>query len=96
MVAELVAYLAQAVVQHPDRVTAKETQHPGRVEVLLKVAADDFGRIIGRNGQTIAAIRARAELAGKRQGRDVSVEAVDPAKSRPGEGSPSGDDSRVG
>ena len=46
-------------------------------EVNVTVDQEDYGRLIGRNGQTINAIRTVAEAAGKRQGVSVAVEVVD-------------------
>jgi predicted RNA-binding protein YlqC (UPF0109 family) len=45
------------------------------------MAQDDFGRVIGRNGQTIEAIRTLAGSVAQRQGLTVSVDVIDPRES---------------
>ena len=53
----LVEYLAKALVEHPDAVSVAE--RPGDLGnvIELVVAKEDLGRIIGREGRTIKAIR---------------------------------------
>jgi uncharacterized protein len=77
VIGELVEHLAKVVVRRPDAVVAKAVQKPGRVDVALEVAHDDFGRVIGKSGQTIGAIRTLAVFAGRRQGLEVTVEVVE-------------------
>ena len=78
MVSELVSYLVSSIVRHSDAVQVTEDAKGGGIDVSVEVAADDFGRIIGRNGQTINAIRLLANLVGEREGKRVSVDVVDP------------------
>ena len=78
MIEQLVEYLAQGVVERTADVKATGEQKPGRVDVVLEVASQDFGRVIGRNGQMIGAIRTLAAFAGQRQGLDVSIEVAEP------------------
>jgi uncharacterized protein len=85
VIAELVEHLAKVVVRHPDAVVVKAAQKPGRVDVALHVAYDDFGRVIGKSGQTIGAFRTLAGFAGRRQGLEVTVEVVEETR-RPSSG----------
>ena len=67
-VRELVAYLAEALVDEPEAVTVEE--RPGASTVYeLSVAPGDLGKVIGRQGRTAKAMRtllaARAEVEGK-------------------------------
>ena len=78
MIGELVEYVVGSLVTEADAVKVTATEHPGRVEVDLSVASDDYGRVIGRNGQTISAIRTLASVLGKRHGVDVAVEVTNP------------------
>ena len=80
MIAEVVEYLARAVVTKPDEVTIKEEQKAGRVMIDVSVAREDFGRVIGRSGQTIDAIRTLARVVAERQKVEAVVEVVDPDK----------------
>ena len=65
MISELVSYLARGVVKQSEAVQVSEKANGGRIDVAVEVAAEDFGRIIGRNGQTINAIRLLANLVGE-------------------------------
>jgi predicted RNA-binding protein YlqC (UPF0109 family) len=72
-----VLYVIRALVDNPDsvRVTAAETE---RATVLtVSCEKKDIGKIIGKNGKTIAAIRALANGAGGRMGKRVNVEVQD-------------------
>jgi uncharacterized protein len=72
-----VLYVVRALVDSPDsvRVTTAETE---RATVLtVSCEKKDIGKIIGKNGRTIAAIRALANGAGGRMGKRVNVEVQD-------------------
>jgi predicted RNA-binding protein YlqC (UPF0109 family) len=72
-----VLYVIRALVDTPDsvRVTTAETE---RATVLtVSCEKKDIGKIIGKNGKTIAAIRALANGAGGRMGKRVNVEVQD-------------------
>jgi uncharacterized protein len=53
----LIAYLAQALVAHPEAVRVEERKSDHGLVLELTVAKDDLGRVIGREGRTIKAIR---------------------------------------
>jgi len=71
--AELVEFIARAIVTDPEAVRVRETDG-GRV-LELETAADDRGRVIGRQGRIAKAMR--AVLAASRAGADVRLEIVD-------------------
>ena len=53
---EMIAYIARSLVDHPEAVEVRRL--PGRSMLFeLKVAEEDRGRVIGREGQTVQAIR---------------------------------------
>jgi predicted RNA-binding protein YlqC (UPF0109 family) len=74
---ELVEYLCKAIVEHPDQVRVNEVEGETAVIVEIRVAPDDTGRVIGRQGRIIAAIRTLARAAATRQGKRVVVEVVE-------------------
>jgi hypothetical protein len=53
----LVEYLAKSLVDHPEEVLLAERHRENTVILEIKVATDDIGKIIGKNGNTINAIR---------------------------------------
>ena len=73
----LLLFLARALVDEPERVevTGKETD--SRVDLTLRVAPDDMGRIIGRNGRTIKAVRAVVKAASVPMNKRVNVEVAE-------------------
>jgi uncharacterized protein len=71
---ELVLILARALVDEPDAVEVLGTEIDSRVDLELRVAPDDMGKIIGRQGRTIRAIRTVAKAASVKLGKRVSVE----------------------
>lgn len=74
---ELLLYIAQNLVDHPEQVTVKELVRDD--EIIFEVSAEksDMGKIIGRQGRIIKEIRILMRSVAKRQGKRVSVEIVD-------------------
>ena len=54
---ELVEYLVKSIVDSPQEVLLAARENEGTLLMELKVADDDLGRVIGKNGNTINAIR---------------------------------------
>jgi predicted RNA-binding protein YlqC (UPF0109 family) len=73
----LLAVLARSLVDEPDEVEVSATEEDSRVDLELRVAPDDMGRVIGRQGRTIRAIRTVVKAASVKQGKRVSVEVPD-------------------
>lgn len=74
---ELVLVLARSLVDEPDKVEVSGTETDSRVDLELRVAEDDMGKIIGRHGRTIRAIRTVAKAASVKLGKRVTVEVPD-------------------
>ena len=73
---ELLLYMAQNLVENPDKVTVTEIE--GDPTVLeLRVAPEDMGKVIGRNGRIAKEIRAIMKSVAQRKGVRVAVEIVD-------------------
>ena len=77
---DVVAYLAQALVDDGDAVRVTEAEQSGAVVLELFVASDDLGKVIGRQGRTAAALRTLAAAAGERAGRKVMLEIREPGR----------------
>jgi predicted RNA-binding protein YlqC (UPF0109 family) len=54
---DLIKYIAQALVDHPEVVDVSEVEGAQTSVLELKVAKDDLGKIIGKQGRTARAIR---------------------------------------
>ena len=75
---DLVEFLARALVDDPDAVTVESFEEDdGTLVYEVTVAEDDTGKIIGRSGRTINALRAVVRAAAVRDGRRVLVDVVD-------------------
>jgi hypothetical protein len=74
---DLVEFLARSVVAEPDAVSVEEFDDGGELVLEVRVAEDDLGRVIGKDGRVAKAIRTIARAAGARDGRRVAVEIVE-------------------
>ena len=74
---KLLLLLVRPIVDEPDRVEVAATESDSRVDLELTVAPDDIGRVIGRGGRTIRAIRTVVKAASVKVGKRANVEVVD-------------------
>lgn len=74
---ELVAFLAKHLVNHPDAVEVRETVGEGAAVLELRVAKEDLGRIIGKQGRTAKSIRTILNAAASRTNRKVVLEIIE-------------------
>jgi predicted RNA-binding protein YlqC (UPF0109 family) len=74
---ELVRYLAKSLVSNPDAVEVKENENDGASVIELRVAKEDLGRIIGKQGRTAKSIRTLLNAAASRDNRRVVLEIVE-------------------
>jgi predicted RNA-binding protein YlqC (UPF0109 family) len=72
--AEFVTVVARMLARSPDEVQVTETVDGDNVVFKLHLAADDVGRVIGREGRVIRAIRSLLRAAAVRQGVRVGLE----------------------
>jgi len=54
---DLIHYIASALVDHPDQVQVKETEQDDTIVIELTVAKEDLGKVIGKQGRTVRAMR---------------------------------------
>ena len=74
---ELVQLLARSLVNHPDAVEVKEIQRDTASVLELKVAKEDLGRIIGKEGRTAKSIRTILTAVASRTHRRVVLEIIE-------------------
>jgi predicted RNA-binding protein YlqC (UPF0109 family) len=71
---ELVKYLVTALVDNPDQVKLTESTDETNTTIInLQVAPQDMGRVIGKNGKIISAIRELAKVKAIKQGKKVRL-----------------------
>jgi predicted RNA-binding protein YlqC (UPF0109 family) len=73
----LLLVLARSLVEEPDKVEVSGTETDSRVDLEVRVAQEDMGKIIGRGGRTIRAIRTVVKAASVKVGKRVNVEVPD-------------------
>jgi predicted RNA-binding protein YlqC (UPF0109 family) len=66
--------IAKAIVDSPDEVVVCENVDGKRVNLILSVAEDDMGMVIGKHGKIAKAIRTVMRAAANADGKDVNVE----------------------
>ena len=74
---DLLTYIAQNLVEHPQAVDVQETETDGNVVLELRVDPSDMGQVIGRQGRIAKEIRTLMRSVAQRQGKKVSVEIMD-------------------
>lgn len=78
MTEDLLGYLARALVDEPDEVSVESFEEEGGTTVLeLHVAEDDLGKVIGRGGRTVNALRVVMRACATKSGGRVLVDVVD-------------------
>lgn len=75
--AELLAYLARQLVDEPDAVRVETEEREDMTVLLLHVAPDDIGKVIGRAGRIVRALRTIMRAAGARAQTRVVLEIVE-------------------
>jgi predicted RNA-binding protein YlqC (UPF0109 family) len=63
----LVEYLVKSLADHPDQATLSEHETDDSVLLELRISPEDIGKIIGKNGNTINAIRTVMQAAASSQ-----------------------------
>lgn len=76
-IASLVSSLVLPLVDNADEVEITSSENEGTVLVEIRVHEEDAGKVIGRQGRVIKAIRTLSRAAGSRNGFAVEVELVD-------------------
>ena len=74
---DLLQYLAKSLVSKPDSVEIKETTNDDTSVFEVKVAKEDLGRIIGKQGHTVKSIRTLLNAAAAISNRKVVLEIVE-------------------
>lgn len=74
---ELLEVIAKNLVDNPDQVSVSEVKGERSIILELKVAPDDMGKVIGRQGRIAKEIRTVIRAYAQRTGQKVSVDIVD-------------------
>ena len=72
----LVEYIAKSLVDDPSQVYVSEIEGENSVILELRVGPEDMGRIIGKGGRTVNAMRTLIRVLAAKQGKRVTLEVV--------------------
>ncbi|HSB67033.1 MAG TPA: KH domain-containing protein [Anaerolineales bacterium] len=75
---ELIEFIAASLVDDPTQVRVSQDQRGGKVYIKLKVAKEDMGRVIGRQGRVANAMRMLLNVAATRSGKQAYLDVEDP------------------
>lgn len=73
-VIELVGFLVQGIVEHPNAVEVEEFYDSAGIVYGVRIHPDDAGRVIGREGRVASALRNLAKASATKIGAHVTVE----------------------
>jgi predicted RNA-binding protein YlqC (UPF0109 family) len=76
MMKELVEIIAKALVEHPEAVSVQEIEGEQSIILELKVADDDMGKVIGKQGRIAKAIRTVIKAAATKEEKRVMLEII--------------------
>lgn len=74
---DLLLYIARNLVENPDAVAVTEIEGEQELTLELRVAPEDMGKVIGRQGRIAKEIRTIVRSCAQRAGQKVSVDIVD-------------------
>ena len=74
---EFLRYLVQQLVEHPDEVMINHRQEGDKITYLLSMRQTDVGRLIGKGGSTIQAVRELLRASAEKDGRKVGLEILE-------------------
>ena len=73
----VIEVLARALTDRPDAVLVTESQHKHKTLIELFVAPGDLGKVIGRQGRNIAALRTLLHAVGAKERKHVLLEVLE-------------------
>lgn len=73
---DLLITLAKALVDHPEQVSVNQIEGEKSVILELRVAQEDMGKVIGKQGRIARAIRTLVKAAAAHEGKRVVVEII--------------------
>ena len=73
----LLLFLTRSLVDEPEKVEVSGRETDSRVDLTLRVAPKDMGKVIGRQGRVVKAIRVVVKAASVKVNKRVNVEVTD-------------------
>ena len=77
---ELLLYVAKQLVDNPDAVTVTQREDGENTVLELRVAPEDMGKVIGKQGKIAKALRTLVRCASAKEGKKYNIEIKEKAK----------------
>ncbi len=74
---ELIEYIAKSLVDRPENVVVRETEGEKTTIIELRVAQEDLGKVIGKQGRTARSMRTILNAAGTKVGKRCVLEILE-------------------
>lgn len=74
---ELIEYIAKSLVDKPEEVSVRETEGERTTIIELRVAREDLGKVIGKEGRTARSMRTILNAAGTKLGKRCVLEILE-------------------
>lgn len=74
---ELIEFIAKSLVDRPENVSVKDTEGEKTTIIELRVAQEDLGKVIGKQGRTARAMRTILNAAGTKIGKRCVLEILE-------------------
>jgi predicted RNA-binding protein YlqC (UPF0109 family) len=75
---DLIEFIATSLVDDPTQVQVKQTRRGAGFQLLLQVAREDMGRVIGKQGRVANAMRMLLNVAAAQQGTQANLDIEEP------------------
>jgi predicted RNA-binding protein YlqC (UPF0109 family) len=82
-VEEFLEYVISQLIEYPDEMVLTKVEAPKRVTFRLQLRQSDIGKVIGKHGHTIDAIRNLLTAAAARHGQRVTLQIVEEGQTQP-------------
>ena len=76
MIKDLLLFIVKSLVNNPDQILINQVEQEKIILLELKVAQEDIGRVIGKEGKVIKSIRILTNAASAKNGKKVIVEVL--------------------
>ncbi|MBI2033239.1 MAG: KH domain-containing protein [Candidatus Levybacteria bacterium] len=70
---DILTYIITAIVEHPKDITVSETEENGTLSYSVSVAKEDMGKVIGKEGKVIRAVRNIMKIPAIKQGKRIEI-----------------------
>ena len=73
-------YVVRGLVDHPAEIAVTPVEHTGLTTYQLRLHPEDVGRVVGRKGSTINAVRTLVQAGAAKKGRRAALEIIETPK----------------